>query len=927
MRDRVKKKLEEARGPLVKEMQPLPVFGLLFQNGILTSDQLDDILPHKERLQLNEKVLDELPTKGDEAFNVFTFALNEHHQPQLKELLEKDDGVGSPHADKEYDPSYPTSPEPITKLIGTIPLAKNKMNPVLQDRLEQRRERIVSEMQPLTLFGLFHQNKVFDLDDMDRLLPPGEREKVNERLLDILPERDDQGYDILKFALEESDQDHLLKYMDGKKTQPTGTGTGTGPRPDVLRDSDGRQTNGYMTFPKSADEAHSGKEPGFPSQDPGFPVEAPRHADEAHSARLPEFSSERPRHLGPGPLETPRYADEAHSAPPPGFSEGSSPFSRPEKQSYKGSPRSSDNSTDPSLNREGLSASTGEIPRKRTFTEKVKDYMDEKFGGKKKDWQGSSSSISDQDLPTQPKFAGSEPDLRMRKPKKGHVSFEPLDVDGVEESRWKSGQPTIDKPKWTKPSVDLKAPNWSFRKSKGDADVNAEVESPDYEGPEVDKPSRWSIKKPNWKAPEFNLKKPSFEGPDIKKPSLDLEAPNWGSKGDVDVESPNYEGPEVDKPSRWSIKKPNWKAPEFNLKKPSFEGPDIKKPSLDLQAPSWGSKGDADVESPDYEGPEVDKPSRWSLKKPSFKSPNLNVKKPNLEMPDVNMSRPHLSAPDISFQKPRFEGNGPELKSPPKWGFKRPDWSFRKSSNDLDSPNDNDVSIEGGDVNMSAPNVQLQRSDEVHADPRVKAKMPFVDSGHEPGTSSDSDDDDIDRRKRSSFLDRFFRKSREDLSAPDKTTGKPTKTSDKQTVTPEMEKEMKEAAARIAKNERMLKLLHDMTDKALYHAVKKENLEDKGQKDLAKLIRTPGKEPRNDEGVVLLDKMTEELQYLQKQRTSDQVQAPAWYANVNTAMHDTYNTLMLQTISTRSALAELESTLKMYRRDKHLRRYVDKELK
>ncbi|XP_078608489.1 uncharacterized protein LOC144880267 isoform X1 [Branchiostoma floridae x Branchiostoma japonicum] len=856
MRDRIKKKLEEAREPLVREMQPLPVFGLLFQNGILTSDQLDDILPHKERLQLNEKVLDELPEKGDEAFNVFTFALNEHHQPQLKELLEKDPGVGSSHADKEYDPLYPTSPEPITKLIGTIPLSKNKMSPALQDRLEQRRERIVSEMQPLTLFGLFHQNKVFDLDDMDRLLPPGERERVNERLLDVLPERDDQGYDILKFALEESDQGHLLKYMGGQRTQPTGPRAG-----DVPGDSDQqtRQTNGYMTFPKSADEAHSGQEPGFPSRDPAFSVEAPRYADEAHSARLPEFSSERPRHLGPGPgfsVDPPRYADEVHSAPPPGFSEGSSPFSRPEKQGYKGSPRSGDDFNEP--HREGLSASTGEIPRKRTFTEKVKNYMDEKFGGKKKGWQGSSSSISDQDLPTQPKFAGSEPDLRMRKPKKGHVSFEPLDVDGVEESRWRSGQSTIEKPKWTKPSVDLKAPNWSFRKQKGDADADVDVESPDYEGPEVDKPSRWSFKKPSWKSPD--LKKPSFEGPDL----------SW--------------------------KKPSFEGPDLNLEKPSLEGPnlDLKKPNLS------------------FEGPNLQKPNL------SFEGPNLQ--KPNLEAP--NVKKPHFSAPDISFRKPRIEGNGPDIKGPPKWSFKRPDWSFRKSSNDLDSPNDNDGSIESGDVNVSAPNVQLHRSDEVQANPRVK--MPFVDSGHEPGTSSDSDDDDIDRRKRSSFLDRFFRKSREDLSAPDKPTSKPTKKAEQQKVTPEMEKEMKEAAARIAKNERMLKLLHDMTDKALYHAVKKENLEDKGQKDLAKLIRTPGKEPRNDEGVVLLDKMTEELQYLQKQRTSDQVQAPSWYANVNTAMHDTYNTLMLQTISTRSALAELENTLKMYRRDKHLRRYVDK---
>ncbi|XP_066290477.1 uncharacterized protein [Branchiostoma lanceolatum] len=902
MRDRIKKKLEEAREPLVRDMQPLPVFGLLFQNGILTSDQLDDILPHKERLQLNEKVLDELPNKGDEAFNVFTFALNEHHQPQLKELLEKDPGVGSPHADKEYDPMYPTSPEPITKLIGTIPLSKNKMSPALQDRLEQRRERIVSEMQPLTLFGLFHQNKVFGLDDMDKLLPPGERERVNERLLDVLPERDDQGYDILKFALEESDQDHLLKYMDAKKTQPTG------PRPgDVPRESDERQTNGYMTFPKSADEARSGRDPSFTSRDPGFAVEAPQFADEAHSARLPEFSSERPPHLGPGPgfsVEAPRFADEAHSAPPPGFSEGSSPFSRPEKQGYRGSPRSRDDFDDSSLNREGLSASTGELPRKRTFTEKVKNYMDEKFGGKKKDWQGSSSSISDQDLPTQPKFAGSEPDLSMRKPKKGHVSFEPLDVDGVEESRWRSGETTIEKPKWTKPSVDLKAPNWSFRKSKGDIDV----ESPDFEGQEVDKPSRWSFKKPNWKSPDLNLKKPSFEGPDIN------------------LKKPSFEGPDI------NLKKPSFEGPDFNLKKPNLEGPNwgFRKPKGDV---------DVDVESPDYESPDVDNPSGWNfkkpsfnLKKPSFEGPNINLKKPSFEGPDINMKKPnleapdlkkpHFSAPDISFRKPRVEGNGPDVK-PPKWSFKRPDWSFRKSSNDLDSPNDN-VSIESGEVNMSAPNVQLQRSDEVHANPRIKTKMPFVDSGHEPGTSSDSDDDDMDRRKRSSFLDRFFRKSREDLSAPDKTTGKPIKKSDQQKVTPEMDKEMKEAAARIAKNERMLKLLHDMTDKALYHAVKKENLEDKGQKDLAKLIRTPGKEPRNDEGVVLLDKMTEELQYLQKQRTSEQVQAPSWYANVNTAMHDTYNTLMLQTISTRSALAELENTLKMYRRDKHLRRYVDK---
>ncbi|KAI8520220.1 luteolysis [Branchiostoma belcheri] len=137
-------------------------------------------------------------------------------------------------------------------------------------------------------------------------------------------------------------------------------------------------------------------------------------------------------------------------------------------------------------------------------------------------------------------------------------------------------------------------------------------------------------------------------------------------------------------------------------------------------------------------------------------------------------------------------------------------------------------------------------------------------------------------------------------------------------ITPETERQMKQAAQRIAKSERLLQVMKQLSDRTLSHACQCEKLEDPADKDLAELVQTgttvrPG-------GDILIDKLSDELQDLYKQRPGVFNKQPGpWYRNVNTAMRDTYNTLIIHLVHMKASLNDLSKAMEEYKKDNQLK--------
>ncbi|XP_019628783.1 PREDICTED: proteoglycan 4-like [Branchiostoma belcheri] len=219
MRPRVKAKLAHHRPMLVGEMKPLPMFGSLIENNVLTPAHLDKILPDDERKELNEKLLDIIPTRGDAAFTVLGEGLEASLQGHLAYLLDPE-GKEDPDEKKEEEDGKEKKTSP-KKKIGQLTRqisrmgSRSSMRPESREQLTKHKATLVSEMQPLPLFGLLIQNNILSRDMVDGILSPEDQKKVNERLVDILPDRPDSAYKMFIYALRGNGQGQLVEVLEG----------------------------------------------------------------------------------------------------------------------------------------------------------------------------------------------------------------------------------------------------------------------------------------------------------------------------------------------------------------------------------------------------------------------------------------------------------------------------------------------------------------------------------------------------------------------------------------------------------------------------------------------------------------------------------------------------------------------------------------
>ncbi|XP_078688377.1 uncharacterized protein LOC144920226 isoform X2 [Branchiostoma floridae x Branchiostoma belcheri] len=219
MRPRVKAKLAHHRPVLVGEMKPLPMFGSLIENNVLTPAHLDKILPDDERKELNEKLLDIIPTRGDAAFTVLGEGLEASLQGHLAYLLDPE-GKEDPDEKKEEEDGKDKKTSP-KKKIGQLTRqisrmgSRSSMRPESREQLTKHKATLVSEMQPLPLFGLLIQNNILSRDMVDGILSPEDQKKVNERLVDILPDRPDSAYKMFIYALRGNGQGQLVEVLEG----------------------------------------------------------------------------------------------------------------------------------------------------------------------------------------------------------------------------------------------------------------------------------------------------------------------------------------------------------------------------------------------------------------------------------------------------------------------------------------------------------------------------------------------------------------------------------------------------------------------------------------------------------------------------------------------------------------------------------------
>eukprot|EP00058_Branchiostoma_floridae_P019134 XP_002604623.1 hypothetical protein BRAFLDRAFT_126782 [Branchiostoma floridae] len=220
MRPRVKAKLAHHRAMLVGEMKPLPMFGSLIENNVLTPAHLDKVLPGEERKELNEKLLDIIPTRGDAAFTVLGEGLEASLQGHLAYLLDPE-GKEDPDEKKEGEEDGKDKKTSPKKKIGQLTRqisrmgSRSSMRPESRDQLATHKATLVSEMQPLPLFGLLIQNNILSRDMVDSILSPDDEKKINERLVDILPERPDSAYKMFIYALRGNGQGQLVDVLEG----------------------------------------------------------------------------------------------------------------------------------------------------------------------------------------------------------------------------------------------------------------------------------------------------------------------------------------------------------------------------------------------------------------------------------------------------------------------------------------------------------------------------------------------------------------------------------------------------------------------------------------------------------------------------------------------------------------------------------------
>ncbi|KAI8520222.1 hypothetical protein Bbelb_034790 [Branchiostoma belcheri] len=428
---------------------------------------------------------------------------------------------------------------------------------------------------------------------------------------------------------------------------------------------------------------------------------------------------------------------------------------------------------------------------------------------------------------------------------------------------------------------DIKLPDWKMGRNKSQERVE-DTESSDAEKVKKE-PEEGKDKK--WKMPEFNK-------PDIKLPDWKIGR----TKSQEKVEDTESSDTEKEKKEPEEGKDKKWKMPEF-------QAPDIK-------LPSWSTKRNKSQENVEE----------------AKSSEDLNKPDDEKELSEENWSRRKEKSSEETSEAEMTNGE-PEVVEPKKKKKQTKTWSVPDISSKFRSKDDKQRSSDEPKEKRKW-NLPAMRA------PSLNLRSPGTKPSDEdwPMLARSRRGRDVDDVEKAIYIDRKPR-SREfedvTLRSADDMNANPEDADDEASRAAELPQpvadDIKIAAQRLQSTERLLKMLQNMSDKAINHAVKCEPLEDKGQRDLADSMSDlrPEELTRKD-NLQLLDKMSEELMYLYKHKDVPTSPVP-WCMGFSVTMRDVYTTLMLHAISMKASLSDLDKILKLYRED--LERMKDEEEK
>ncbi|XP_019629390.1 PREDICTED: microtubule-associated protein futsch-like isoform X1 [Branchiostoma belcheri] len=487
--------------------------------------------------------------------------------------------------------------------------------------------------------------------------------------------------------------------------------------------------------------------------------------------------------------------------------------------------------------------------------------------------------------------------------------------------------------KWKMPEFNapgIKLPDWKIRRDKGQERVE-DTESLDTEKekkePEEEKDKKWKM--------------PEFQAPDIKLPSWSTKRNKSQENVEEAKSSEDLNKPDDEKELSEESETKKWKFPEFHA--PNIKAPDWKMPRRKNEETKQGDESSEDTKKPE----DTKDSKKWKI--PEIHMPDMNFRR------DKSPDREHpteINGVEEEEDKEKKKWKVPEFHAP-NLNFKGPDWGRRKEKS---SEETSEAEMTNGEPEVvepkkkkkqtktwSVPDISSkfrskddkQRSSD---EPKEKRKwnLPAMRAPslnlRSPGTKP-SDEDwpmlarsrrgrDVDDVEKAIYIDRKPR-SREfedvTLRSADDMNANPEDADDEASRAAELPQpvadDIKIAAQRLQSTERLLKMLQNMSDKAINHAVKCEPLEDKGQRDLADSMSDlrPEELTRKD-NLQLLDKMSEELMYLYKHKDVPTSPVP-WCMGFSVTMRDVYTTLMLHAISMKASLSDLDKILKLYREE------------
>ncbi|XP_066290469.1 microtubule-associated protein futsch-like isoform X2 [Branchiostoma lanceolatum] len=571
------------------------------------------------------------------------------------------------------------------------------------------------------------------------------------------------------------------------------------------------------------------------------------------------------------------------------------------------------------------------------------------------------------------------PNIKMPEWKMGrNKSQEKVDDTEPSESvkEKKEPQEGTDK-KWKMPEIhapNIKMPEWKMgrNKSKENVDDTETSEPAKEKETEEGNDRKWKmpeIHAPNIKMPEWKMgrnkskenvddtetsepakEKETEEGNDRKWKMPEFKMPEWKM-------GRNKENVEETKSSQ-ELNKPDDEK-ELDDERDKWKFPDFRAPNMNIKAPDWKIRRDKSEErmqgaeaTQESKKPEDKKDTnKWNM--PEFHAPGLSFgrdKSPEGEK--ANEHPTETNGVEEEEDKEKKKWKMPEFRGPD-FNFKGPDW---KRNREKSSEETSESEMTNGEPEpkvepkkkkkqtktWSVPDINLRafgsKDDKQRApdEPKEKRKwnLPAMRAPslnlRAPGTKP-SDEDwpmlarsrrgrDVDDVEKAIYIDRRPREFEDvTLRSADEANASAEDGDDDLRRSAELPQpvadDIKIAAQRLQSTERLLKMLQNMSDKAINHAVKCEPLEDKGQRDLADSMSDlrPEELTRKD-NLQLLDKMSEELMYLYKHKDVPTSPVP-WCMGFSVTMRDVYTTLMLHAISMKASLGDLDKILKLYREE------------